>query len=90
MEKPIFGDISFELDFFDVVVRQNLSVTSVFQSIFTDTPFPKTCAFTALVVHRIIFIPFSFIKIVFELGIVLKRLDLIGKHNILYLNMLIS
>lgn len=55
-----------------------------------NSPFPKTRAFTALAVHRIIFYPFSFIKIVFELGILLKRLDLIGKHSILYLNMLIS
>jgi hypothetical protein len=41
-------------------------------------------------VHRIIPVPFAFIKIAFEEGIVLKRLDLIEKHHILYLNMLIS
>lgn len=55
-----------------------------------DSPFPKTRASKALAVHRIILFPFSFIKIVFELGIPLQRLDLIGKHSILYLNMLIS
>lgn len=84
--RTIFSDKSLEFEVFDALVQQGLVQqterilswkTYLFQQMY-------------LQVHRIILVPFSFIKIVFEAGIVLKRLDLIEKHHILYLNMLIS